>query len=55
VVVDPDDVLDLVLVLALRDEEGRGDDLAAVGANCAGLFVNRVRVEPPGFLRGAAP
>src|ERR1022692_1156676 len=31
------------------------DDLVAAGAHCAGLFVNRVRVEPPGFLRGAGP
>jgi hypothetical protein len=51
---------DVVLVVAADEGDARApaelrDDLAAVGANCAGLFVNRVRVEPPGFLRGAAP
>jgi hypothetical protein len=51
---------DVVLVVAADEGDARApaelrDGLAAVGANCAGLFVNRVRVEPPGFLRGAAP
>jgi hypothetical protein len=50
---------DVVLVVA-ADEHGAAapaelrDDLAAAGAHCAGLFVNRVRVEPPGFLRGSS-
>jgi hypothetical protein len=29
------------------------DDLEAAGAAWAGLFVNRVEVEAPAFLRGA--
>jgi hypothetical protein len=51
---------DVVLVVAADEGDASApgelrDDLAAVGAPLAGLFVNRVRVEPPGFLRGAAP
>ena len=51
---------DVVLVVAADEGDARApaelrDDLAAAGARCAGLFVNRVRIEPPGFLRGAAP
>jgi len=51
---------DVVLVVA-ADEHDAGapaalrDDLADAGAHCSGLFVNRVRIEPPGFMRGAAP
>ncbi len=51
---------DVVLVVAAEESDVGAsvelrDDLAAAGARCAGLFLNRVRVEPPGFLRGAAP
>jgi hypothetical protein len=51
---------DVVLVVAADEGDPRApaelrDDLAAAGAPLAGLFVNRVRVEPPGFLRGATP
>jgi hypothetical protein len=51
---------EVVLVVAADEGDARApaelrDDLAAAGARCAGLFVNRVRIEPPGFLRGAAP
>jgi len=31
------------------------DALAEAGANVAGLFVNRVQVAAPQFLRGAIP
>jgi hypothetical protein len=51
---------DVVLVVAADEGDARApadlrDELAAVGAHCSGVFVNRVRVEPPRFLRGAAP
>jgi hypothetical protein len=51
---------DVVLVVAADEGDARApaelrDDLTAAGARLAGLFVNRVRIEPPGFLRGAAP
>ena len=29
------------------------DDLEAAGAHCAGVFVNRVRIVAPDFLKGA--
>ncbi len=51
---------DVVLVVAADEGDPRApaelrDDLVAAGAHCAGLFVNRVRLEPPGFLRGSVP
>ena len=51
---------DVVLVVAADEHDASApaelrDDLADAGARCTGLFVNRVRVEPPAFLRGAAP
>ena len=51
---------DVVLVVAADEGDARApaelrDDLVASGAQVAGLFVNRVRIEPPAFLRGAAP
>jgi hypothetical protein len=51
---------DVVLVLAADERDTAApvelrDDLEAVGARCAGLFVNRVQVDAPGFLRGAIP
>ena len=51
---------EVVLVVAADEADPRApaqlrDDLEAVGASCAGLFVNRVQLEPPGFLKGAGP
>jgi Mrp family chromosome partitioning ATPase len=51
---------DVVLVVAADEHDPRAaaelrDQLGAAGARCSGLFVNRVRLETPGFLRGAAP
>jgi hypothetical protein len=51
---------DVVLVVAADEGDASApgelrDELAAGGAHLAGLFVNRVRVEPPSFRRGAAP
>jgi hypothetical protein len=50
---------DVVLVVAADEHDAAApaelrDDLAAAGAHCAGLFVNRVRAAPPGFLRGSS-
>jgi Mrp family chromosome partitioning ATPase len=49
---------DVVMVVAADEHNPRApadlrDDLVDAGAHCAGIFVNRVRVEAPGFLRGA--
>ena len=49
---------EVVLVVAADETDHRGpvqlrDDPEAVGARCSGVFVNRVRLETPGFLRGA--
>jgi hypothetical protein len=51
---------EVVLVVAADEADHRApvqlrDDLEAVGARCAGLFVNRVQVDAPGFLKGAIP
>ncbi|HEY2708316.1 MAG TPA: sugar kinase [Caulobacteraceae bacterium] len=51
---------DVVLVVAADEHDVRApadlrDDLAAAGAHCAGLFVNRVQVNAPSFRRGSAP
>jgi hypothetical protein len=51
---------DVVLVVAADEHDARApaelrDDLIEAGARCSGLFVNRVRIESPGFLRGATP
>jgi Mrp family chromosome partitioning ATPase len=51
---------DVVLVVAADEGDARApaelrDDLADAGAQVAGLFVNRVRVESPGIRRGASP
>jgi Mrp family chromosome partitioning ATPase len=51
---------DVVLVVAADEPDVRApaelrDELVAAGARCSGLFVNRVQVEPPAFLRGAGP
>jgi hypothetical protein len=51
---------DVVLVVAADERDTVApaelrDDLEAAGARCAGLFVNRVEVDAPGFLRGAIP
>ena len=50
----------VVLVVAADEADHRApvqlrDDLEAAGANCAGVFVNRVQIEAPGFLKGAIP
>lgn len=50
---------EVVLVVAADDADPGGpaqlrDELAEAGARCAGLFVNRVTVEAPPFLRGLA-
>jgi hypothetical protein len=49
---------EVVLVVAADEPDHRApvqlrDDLEAVGARCSGVFVNRVQLETPGFLRGA--
>ena len=49
---------EVVLVVAADEADHRApvqlrDELEAVGARCAGLFVNRVQLVSPGFLRGA--
>ena len=49
---------EVVLVVAADEADHRApvqlrDDLEAVGARCSGVFVNRVQLETPGFLRGA--
>ncbi len=51
---------EVVLVVAADETDHRApvqlrDDLEAVGARCAGVFVNRVQIDAPGFLRGADP
>lgn len=51
---------DVVMVVSADDSDVRGpvqlrDALADAGARCAGVFVNRVQVEAPPFLRGALP
>lgn len=51
---------EVVLVVAADETDHRApvqlrDDLEAVGARCAGVFVNRVQIDAPGFLRGAIP
>jgi hypothetical protein len=51
---------DVVLVVAADERDAAApaqlrDELDAAGAHCAGLFVNRVQVDAPGFLRGAIP
>jgi hypothetical protein len=51
---------EVVLVVAADDGDVRGpaqlrDALAEAGGRCAGLFVNRVQIEAPSFLRGAIP
>jgi hypothetical protein len=51
---------DVVLVVAADENDARApaelrDDLIEAGGRCSGLFVNRVRIGTPGFLRGAAP
>ncbi len=51
---------EVVLVVAADETDHRApvqlrDDLDAAGAHCAGLFVNRVQVDAPGFLKGAIP
>jgi hypothetical protein len=51
---------DVVLVVAADERDAAApadlrDHLEATGAHCAGLFVNRVQVDAPGFLRGAIP
>jgi hypothetical protein len=48
----------VVLVVAADEGDARGptvlrDSVVEAGGHCAGLFVNRVRVRAPGFLRGA--
>ncbi|HEX3406884.1 MAG TPA: sugar kinase [Caulobacteraceae bacterium] len=50
----------VVLVVAADETDHRApiqlrDDLEAAGAHCAGLFVNRVQIDAPGFLKGAIP
>lgn len=50
----------VVLVVAADETDHRApvqlrDDLEAVGAHCAGVFVNRVQIDAPGFLKGAIP
>jgi hypothetical protein len=50
----------VVLVVAADEVDHRApvqlrDDLEAVGAECAGVFVNRVQIDAPGFLKGAIP
>ncbi|HVN01338.1 MAG TPA: sugar kinase [Caulobacteraceae bacterium] len=50
---------DVVLVVAADAHDVRApaelrDELAAMGARCAGLFVNRVRLDAPAFFRGSA-
>ncbi len=49
---------EVVLVVAADETDHRApvelrDDLEAVGARCSGVFVNRVQLETPAFLRGA--
>ena len=51
---------EVVLVVAADEADSRApaqlrDDLEAAGAACSGLFVNRVQVDAPDFLRGAIP
>jgi hypothetical protein len=51
---------EVVLVVAADERDAAApadlrDHLEAAGARCAGLFVNRVQVDAPGFLRGAIP
>jgi hypothetical protein len=51
---------EVVLVVAADERDAAApmqlrDDLEAAGATCAGLFVNRVEVDAPAFLRGAIP
>jgi hypothetical protein len=51
---------DVVLVVAADERDAAApadlrDALDAAGAHCTGLFVNRVQVDAPGFLRGAIP
>ena len=48
----------VVLVVAADETDHRApvqlrDDLEAAGAHCAGVFVNRVRIVAPDFLKGA--
>jgi len=50
----------VVLVVAADETDSQApaqlrDDLEAAGAHCAGLFVNRVQVDAPDFLKGAIP
>jgi len=53
--------MDAVVLVVAADEGDAGapalvrDALAEAGANVAGLFVNRVQVTAPQFLRGAIP
>jgi hypothetical protein len=51
---------EVVLVIAADEEDARApmqlrDELDEAGAPVAGLFVNRVSVDAPAFLRGALP
>jgi Mrp family chromosome partitioning ATPase len=51
---------DVVMVVAADEGDAAApalvrDELAAAGANLAGIFVNRVQVAAPTFLRGAIP
>lgn len=51
---------EVVLVVAADETDHRApvqlrDDLEAAGAHCAGLFVNRVQIDAPPFLKGAIP
>jgi hypothetical protein len=51
---------DVVLVVAADEHDASApaelrDELFASGARCTGLFVNRVRIEPLAFRRGAGP
>jgi hypothetical protein len=50
----------VVLVVAADETDHRApvqlrDELEAAGANCVGVFVNRVQIDAPGFLKGAIP
>jgi hypothetical protein len=53
--------MDLVVLVVAADEPDHRapvqlrDDLEAAGAHGAGLFVNRVQIDAPGFLKGAIP
>ena len=49
-----------VLVVAAEGQDTRGpaalrDAIEQAGGRCAGLFFNRARIEPPGFLKAILP